>query len=398
MALTSLSSPPPIGRKARPPKPDYELLESAIELHNLGKHREAFQRTLQHVFANRPELASNKITFAQGSSRVTVHLGDDDELTIEVPLVKLPPTANTTAAMRFLLTKLAGSGQLHQPRLRGDSVYLEFRDKLSRLHPHKVVESLRRMPVQADTNDDWMVDQFGAEPLDRQPIPPLDEADLDRAESAWRVLWGEVEELVKESQRKRSMFFLNEVTAFAVYQLHHVLPLTGSLSARVSEAARIFNDNDEDPIKREAALTKCAKEMKAISKEELSKSLGHAEYTISPLEEGTAETLTNYLGTGNYIETVAHARTSGKFMEASVALFSTYSYLLARFGWPEEIEKCLEGALAQASNKPWREASGILLAEGKTLAAKFGEAEGEGEEEDEDEDNEAGEGEEESEG
>jgi hypothetical protein len=95
-----------------------------------------------------------------------------------VPLVRLTPTGNAVAALRYALTTISGSGQLYQPRLRGDDLYLEFRDKLTRMHPAKVLEVLRRMPVEADRCDDWLVGQFGAQPLERAAIEPLTEDEL----------------------------------------------------------------------------------------------------------------------------------------------------------------------------------------------------------------------------
>ena len=179
MTINSLSCPAPIRRTARIPKPDFELFDSAVDLFGEGKCLESLHKVLQHLFPDRtiPDLSSETFAFPQGSSRVFVQLSQD-ELTIRVPLVRLPAGGKSTAALRFLLTRMSSSGQLHQPRLRGDDVFLEFRDRLSRLHPLKVIEVLRRMPTEADNNDDWMVDQFGALPFDREPIAELTEDEL----------------------------------------------------------------------------------------------------------------------------------------------------------------------------------------------------------------------------
>ena len=373
MPLASLHSPPPIRRKTLAHKPDYEVLDTAISLFGEGRYAESLQKTLEHLFANRevPDLAASTFTFPQGSSRVTVKL-EDQQLSVIIPLVRLAPESNATAALRFLLTKISGTGQLHQPRLRGDDVYLEFRDRLSRLHPTKVVEVLRRMPVEADANDDWMVDQFGAAPLGRETIAPLDEGELGRAETMWRSHCREVEELLKESQRKRSMFFLNEVSGYATHHIRYALPVGGFLSTRIAEAAATFDDNEEDPMKRETALAKCAKEMLAVTHEDLAKNLGHAEYSISPLSDGSVEQLESYLGSGDYADAVARTRSAGKFMDAALALVSTYSYLLSRFSWAPAVEASLLEGLGASSDKPWREAARLLTNHGRALVELAG--------------------------
>jgi hypothetical protein len=387
MAISSLTCLPPIRRAEQAPKPDYEMLEAAVQRFDAGEFRESVQLVFRHLFADRAAEAADAFTFPQGSSRVSVRFADDG-MTISVPMVRLPEGGKSTAALRFLLSRVSATGQLYQPRLRGDDVYLEFRDKLSRLHPLKVVEVLRQMPMEADARDDWMVDQFGASPLEREPIEALSPDELAQAETIWRAHWGELEELLKESQRKRSLFFLNEVTAFAFYHLRYSLPLGGSLLARLSESAGVFNDTDEDPLKRESSAAKCAKELKGVSTEELGKSLGHAHYSISPLVDGTPALLSSYLGAGDYVETVESARKSGKSMEAAVALFSTYSFLLGRYAWPEEIEAQLLQGLGEASGKPWREAANILWNHGKALAAAVGDDDDDDDDDDDEDDGE----------
>lgn len=387
MSLSSFSFAPAVRRPGTFPALDYELLEAAYALAEEGKLHESIGKVLAHLFPKKPipDLTREPFTFTQGSSRVSVQL-EGEELAISVPLIRLPAGGGTVAALRFLLSRISGSGQLHQPRLRGDAVYLEFRDQVARLHPTKLLEALRRMPLEADSSDDWLIGQFSALPLDRALIDTLDAGELARAQAIWRAHWEEVEELLKESQRKRSLFFLNELTAYALYRLRYALPMCGFVSSRIDEAAGTFNDNDLDPLKREASLAKCARDMKAVSAEELGKSLGHAEYAISPLAEGKAEVFTSYFETGDYLKSIDKLRTTGKSLDAALALASTYTYLLGRFSWPAAMAAELEAGLTQVSGLPWRETASALYAHVEELLEKYGEDEDEDEGEGENQD------------
>jgi hypothetical protein len=389
MTINSLSFAAPVRKVVRTPPLDYELLERAVEQFNAGQFAEALETVLRHLFPGRdvPEGPAGTFTFPQGSSRVTLRW-DAQGLKVSVPLVRLPTGGRATAALRFLLTQVSGTGQLHQPRLRGEEVHLEFEDRLSRLHPLKLLEVLQQAPVQADRYDDWMVDQFGAAPLEREPITPLDADELARAEEIWHTHWNEVEELVKETQRKRSIFFLNEVTAYAFFRLRQALPLSGSLSTRLDESAGTFNHTDQDPDKRLAVLLKCAKEMRSVPVDELSRNMGHARYSISPLGEGTGKCLKHYLAPGEYLDGVDEARRSGQLIDAAIALFSTFHFLLARWSWPEPIEALLQDGIARASDKPWREAATILRDQGIAVVARYDEEGYEDEDEEEEEEEE----------
>jgi hypothetical protein len=389
MPISSLTYDTPVRRSARPSNPDYDRLEAAVALHDEGRPLESLTKVFEHLFPNEtlPDLAKETFSFTQGSSRVSTRI-EDDHVSITVPLVRLPTGGSAVAALRHVLTRISSSGQLYQPRLRGDDIHLEFRDRLTRMHPAKVLEVLRRMPVEADDTDDWLIGQFGALPLERAPIADLDDAEAKRSEAIWQKHWNDVEELLRECQRKRSLFFLNELTAYALHRLAFVLPLTGFLTSRIDENASTFNDCDEDPLKRESSLAKCVKEMRAVSAEELRKSLGHATYAISPHNDGTPAVLSNYIGPGNYIDTIDKLRSSGKPMDAALALVSTYNFLLARFSWPEEMEKDLKAGLEEASGKSWKEIATVLFEHAKSLAEKYEDEEEEEEEEDEDDEDE----------
>ena len=389
MAITTLSYEAPVRRSTRRETLDYDLLDAAVTLHGEGRPLDALRKVFEHLFPGQPppDLGKEPFSFTQGSSRVTTRIADDD-VSITVPLVRLPAGGGAIAALRHVLSQISATGQLYQPRLHGDDIHLEFKERLTRTHPAKVLEVLRKMPVEADANDDLLIGEFGAQPLERGSIRPLDDAEAARAEKIWRAHWGEVEELVKECQRKRSMFFLNETTAYALHRITFALPLNGIVACRLEEAADTFNDANEDPVKREKVLAKCARDMKAVSGEELRKSLGHADYAISPLDDGTPSALSSYLGPGHYVDTIKKLRTTGKAFDAALALISTYNYLLARHTWPEAIEAELMAGLAEASGKPWKDAAKLLSDHAAALAEKFGATEDE--DDDDDDENEDG--------
>jgi hypothetical protein len=386
MAITTLDYAPSIKRRLKPIKLDYELLEAATTLVEEAKAVESVNKVLEHLFpgAAIPDLATTAFSFVQGSSRVSVKI-DGDELVIAVPLVRLPTGGSAIAALRYVLTRIAGNGQVHHPRLRGDDIYIEFRDKLSRMHPAKVLEVLKRIAFQADAHDDYLIGQFSAQPLERAPIGDVTDEEAARAEALWKQHWADVEELLKESQKKRSMFFLNEVTAYAVYRIGYAIPLGGMLQSKLSEAANTFNDGDEDPTKRETVLAKAIKEMKAVSGAELRKNLGHLTYAITPLGEGKPDVISDYFGGGNYIETLEKLRDTAKHLDAALGMIGTYNYLLARFTWPEAVIAELEAGLAAVAGKPFKEAAAEMIEHGKALAKKFGQDEDDDDDDDEDE-------------
>ncbi len=379
---TAQAFTPPVRRRAVTMARDYELFDAALEQFDAGEHADAVDKVFKHLLPDLSlDLAAGAM-FAQGSSNVSVKIADR-VFTMVVPVVKLPAGGGAIAALRYALTRINGTGQLYQARLHGDDLVLEFSEKVSALHPHKLVEVLRRMPVEADSHDDWMVKEFGATPLDSAPILEVDDTEAAVAAEVWAAHWAYVDDLVKEVQRKRSLWFLGEVTSYAFQRIRYLLPLGGSLMPRLGEAASTFNNSENDPSKRETALGKCVKEMKAVSAAELRANLGHAQYAISPIGEGTPGKISEFFAPGDYMESIDKARSTGQSIEAGIALVGTYYYLLATATWPQEIEDAMKEGLAQSGGKPWRDAANLMFAHAKHLADTYG---GDDEEDDDDDD------------
>jgi hypothetical protein len=392
MSISSLAYTPPLRRSPSASTLDYSLVEKATELYDEGDLPGAAEQVFRHLFPSHAsfDLAAG-FTFNQGSSKVTARISDGI-FALTVPLVRLPEGGAAIAALRYTLTRINGPAQLYQARLHGEDIVIEMRESLDNLHPHKLLEVLRRAPIEADRHDDWMIGQFKCTAVDRVPVESLTADENGVAVEFWKRHFDDCEELLKETQRKRSMFFLNETTAFAINRLRFVLPLGGSLAPRIFEAVDTFNDTDVDPMKREAALGKHIKEMKAVSADELRASLGHAEYAICPVAEGTGKAISNFFAPGNnYLDTVENL-TSSAPLDATLALAGTYYYLLANFWWPTEVEDAFKAGLSEVSGKPLREAAKTLFGNAQQIVTDFvgdddddDEEEGDEEEESDDE-------------
>jgi hypothetical protein len=373
MSIVSLLCPQPIRRRTAVAPRDYALRDRAIENFESGKYLESVTETLRYLLpgVSLPALSEQPLCFVQGSARVRLDI-DGQSLRLSTALASLREDSQSTAALRYVLTRLSATGQLFQPRLRENALTLEFGDRLSLLHPAKLAEVLQRLPMESDSNDGWLQQRFGLDPLDREPIAELAGDEFSRAMEIWNTHWTAVDELMTESRRRRSVRFLDALGSYAANQVRYALPLFGSVRARLNENADDFTDKDENPNKRDSALAKCIKEMRQVSEDELRLCLGHAEYAMNPLYEGTPSLLTSMLGAGHRMQTTGELRATGRSLEASLELIADYLYLLAEHSWPVEVESALRGGLDLVSGKPWREAADVLWNHANQTARVFG--------------------------
>jgi hypothetical protein len=373
MSIASLQCPQPIRRRLTIAPRDYARRDRAIESFEAGDYMTAVHETLGYLLpgVDVPDLASGALCFVQGSARVRVRL-EGEELALTTALMSLTAEAQSTAALRYVLTRLSATGQVFQPRLRDDTITLEFRERLSLLHPSKLAEVVQRMAVESENNDGWLQQRFGVGAPDREPIAALDDAEFARALEIWNSHWAAVDELMLESRRRRSVRFLDALGSYAANQVRYTLPLFGSVRASLNESADAYTDKDENPNKRDSALAKCIKEMRQVPVDELRQCLGHAGHAINPLHEGTPSLLTSMLGAGHRMQTTGELRSAGRSLEAALELIADYLYLLADHSWPSEVEAALRAGLDLVSGKPWREAADVLWNHANQTARVFG--------------------------
>lgn len=370
MGLATISYHASMVRRVVRAPVDIGKREAAIAAFDAGEVASAFGLTLSHVV---PEVAPHgPWRFVQGTSVLHVTLNDDVVL-LRVPLVKLADNQHAVAAMRYLLTNVASAGQLGQPRLRADEVTIEYSAPLSQLHPDKLLELLHTMPSVADLVDDWLVAKFGAHPLERAPVTPLSEEEFATALAFWTTHWQEIDALVDEVQKRRSVWLLNEATALAVHRIRFTLPLMGYLAARLTEAAAAFNADDQEPKQRDAALAKFVREMLAVGPDELRACLGHETYFLDPQVPGESRVLLRYVA-GQYLDNVERFVEQGESMIAAISMISSAYFLLAQHSWPEPVAQALAQTLAAVVGKPWREAALTLLSVAKQIATAYADA------------------------
>lgn len=374
MALSALDLPAPIRRRPALSKRDFALRDQAIEAHERGDHLAAVDGTLAFLLPDQPppSVASGTLCLRQGTARIRLQCSEG-RLSVRALLAELPPSGRATAALRYFLARLSSSGQLFQPRLREQGIALEFEDELALLHPQKLIEVLHRLPLEADSHDAWLAEQFGLETPDREPLTALNDAEWDRAWAIWSAHWAAVEELMVESRRRRSLRFLDALGSLAVNQVRYLLPLHGGLRAELAEHSDVYTDQEEDPNRRDAALARCVKAMRQVEPERLRAALGHAAYAFSPLGEGTVSMIASMLGP-HRLQGTGELRSNGRHLEAALELIADFVYLLTYQVWPEPVESALREALDQASGKPWREVADGLWQQATTINRLHGQA------------------------
>lgn len=384
MAISSLYLPPSLRRPIPFAPRDHLRRERAIELYEGGKHLAAIDEAIGYLLLPgqvEPNLADTPLCLVQGTARVHLRI-EGERLIGRAALGRLGEHSSVTAALRHFLSRVSGTGQLFQPRLREGVVTVEFDERLTLLHPHKLVELVQKMTETACNADSWLVEDFGMEPLDREALAPLNDYETRRSIEIWNAHWAAVDEMVDEVRRHRSTSLLNRIADYAYSQILYALPLNGSLPEHLNDANQVYADREEQPAKRLATLAKSSKEARALPVADVLKSLGHVGYAINPISEGTAPMLAKVLSGTQREQAIGDYNAAGRVFESALFQAVDYLYLLAWFVWPTTVETALREALDLASGRPLREAADVLRTRALAIIRAHGQVEDERDESD----------------
>jgi hypothetical protein len=285
-------------------------------------------------------------------------------------LAEFPNETFNPAPLRYLLSRIAGTGQMFQPRLVGQRVQLRFEERLKFLHPQKLIEVLHKLPYEADSHD-WIAAQFALDASARVQPESLSPEQWQQALHVWRTHWREIDALMLESRRRRSVRFLDAIARVALHQIRDVLPFCGMLRARLNEASYIFCDRDENPVKRDQELARTVRFMLDADETLLRSCFGHLAFAFNPWQEGTPAAITQAIGDVQHMQSTGELRSNGRFMEATLDLIANFRYLLSAHVWPAEIERALRAALEECSDQPWRQAAEGLWQAARNIVREF---------------------------
>jgi len=373
MAIAGLVFPSPLQKRPTFVKQDYARRDQAIRLFESNEPLSAAHETLRYLNpgAGKFDLAKAPLRWAQGTAQIQIAL-EANRLSIKSQLICVNAAKSNPAVLRYFLSKISNTGQLFQPRLSGDVLELAFSEQLNLLHPQKLIEVLQKLPGIADSHDAWLCDELGADLSERAKPKALSAPERKRALSFWTQHWRDMEALLLESRRRRSVQFLDSVGRLAINHVRYVLPLFGSLRHTLNQSADVFTDRDENPKVRENELARSIRTMREASEEQLLSCLGHVHFAFSPWTPGSADVLRSAIGNVHHMHQSNEMRLSGRALEASVGLVANFLYLLAYFAWPAPVERALRAAIAAASDKPWQEAADILWKHAQAIADKLG--------------------------
>lgn len=373
MSLSAFFCPRPIRRRPRLIARDYARRDLAIELFDRGDYPQAVAETFAHAM---PEVIARSpfrlpMRFAQGSALFEA-IQEGNEFVLSTVLAELHEGANATALLRFALSRLAGTGQMYQPRLHGHVVRVEFRERLDQLHPLKLLEVLTKLPAEASQQDQWLSEEFAVTRPASAPLEPLSGEETKAALAYWRRHWSDMEVLHNEVRRRRSVRMLDFAGSLASNLTRLVLPLHGSLRIELDDHADEISDRDESVSKRDAAMARLVRKMQAVEDKRLLASLGHGQYAVNPLREGSPSMIHSLYGAGERMQAIHDHRANGRLLEAGLELLAYAAYLMATYSWSEAVDESLGQVLATAHEKPVREVLDQLLMQAEAIARDHG--------------------------
>lgn len=336
-----------------------EKLEQAVDLFKDGQYLASLHALLDGLGASfRPKYGNESGTaFRIPHGSILVHIRvEGDELIIYADFLTIPEK-HRVAMLRQVLEINTGKLMLARFIPDGDKLRMEYRCPMAQAHPVKIEGVLTNICMIGDRYDDEFCTKFGAERCYEPEITPYPEAELERVyEAIQRVCQRALDECAafttdREPQEAWAMLnaTLRQIIYFARPQ--------GDLERRIDRA---ISELDEDKPAGELVVhaENFLRELMAMSREEMAKSLYYVETLISAKGGSSLQNIQENLSTSfqRATKAIQEHDYQGCVLRTTYAFYTVYYYNDLQ----RNVNELWSRALAAASDKPLQEAASIL--------------------------------------
>lgn len=303
-----------------------------------------------------PDTPSISLKIPHGSVYVNIQ-ADAEKFKVSVPFLKFIPGSVKVAAMRQMIEQNFSTLILGQIVLKGEELWYEYEDKTSNCEPYKIYYMLDELCTQADNNDDYYIDRFKLDHVEKPVLDQFTPTEYSKAESEFKEIISEGLKYADYFEKNRWYNLTCDVLAITFFRLRHVTFPQGLLARELQDALSGMYANDSVNNIILAARENMAK-FSGYDSVKFKESLFHPQFfmpikpraeipRLQELFENTFNNTTAWMSSRSYIDT------------AVLLTYEFYNAMDLYFLTPD-VMTAIENTLSKASGKDWKSASEIL--------------------------------------
>ncbi len=337
----------------------YENWDKAVELFKEKKYKDSFYEfinylNLEVLKGEKPE----KFTAPHGSAVINFEL-TDTQIELKASVLKINEDTHKIPLMRALCEVNFNQLELANATIKNDEVIFYYNFDYELASPWKLYDVIWDICRYADKYDDEFSEKFNASSVDEPIVENYSEEEL---EQAWNKLQETIDDSLKRCEEydtdrnKTGKYFTLSST---IKKIDFFLAPQGYTKTRFEDAIEDIGNGNKDFEQRLINAQKFLTELKDIEKEKLLEDMYKVQMFVPEKYCTNVDNIRrNWEGLG---ERIKDATRNNNYEYASMDIQNAFYSLFASTTVPKGIAKACVNALCNASEKPWKRSSEILI-------------------------------------
>jgi hypothetical protein len=343
------------------PAMDVSRWDAVMDYYDQERNLDAFYALLDYINPQLRKRYGNpeqtKFSVPHGSVVVSIEL-KGDEILIDCPFVGI-----SSAARIPLLRKIAEMNfstlVLTQVYLSNNELTFRYRGKLEMFEPYKFYNVFHEICINADRHDDEFHEKFKASALVEPKVSYLTEQQI---EAGWKIVLDLTDELKEHTTYTDSNRWYGttvDLLAISLQRLDLALQIQGFLKAELERTVQFVIDNNNAINDRIKVGREFFQKLRDGGKDRLAKSLYEAVVFIPERRMGHRDTIADILK--KTIQSMEKYNSDKNHLQTCIEALHAIYYLFYHYSMEEKVNRHFFSVLQASAEKPWTEASAILL-------------------------------------
>jgi hypothetical protein len=304
-----------------------------------------------------PDTSSLDLKIPHGS--VNVHIkADQKTFSVDIPFLKFTPQSKKLPAMRQMIEQNFSSLILGQIILQDSELWFHYDEPIEKFEPYKIYYILDEICIEADRNDDYYIDRFQLEHVQKPEIQLFTEGEVNQASEIFKNLIQEGLQLAEYFENKRYYNATCDILAITFFRIRHVIFPQGILGRELIDALNSMYANDSMANIIHSTKAKFNKFL-TYDFQKFKESLFHPKFLMPIKTRAEVRRIQEILSP--IYERCKQGIQNRIFDDTSIILFYNFYNIMDLHTIPVEFSNAFEKVFERCSQKDWKYTSEQLF-------------------------------------
>lgn len=324
----------------------------SFDEYEAGNSYSALVHLLRYINSPAPIPDGDSLELKIPHGSVNIHIkANKESLSIDVPFLKFTPESSKLPAMRQMIEQNFSSLILGQIVLKEGALWFHYEDRIENFEPYKIYYLLDEICAEADNNDDYYIDRFKLEHVEKPEYQPFTGEELQKASEIMKNIITQGIKYAEYFENKRYYNTACDMLAITFFRIKYTIFPQGIFGREVQDGllAMYSNESVQNVISSTKAKLNSFLDYNAKKFEE---SLFHPNFLMPIKPRAEIPKIQEFLAP--VYEKAKQGIINRVYADTAIILFYNFYNLMDLYTIPADFSSAFDKVFERCADKDWK--------------------------------------------